>query len=303
MGEHMAARALFRAGGSVAAQAQDLGNLAELVGRWQGSGFNMMFLPDFDSTPPSTGPQKFRPLMNATTETLDFVPIGGPVPNRGSELTSDPKKGQNDIDLFGVRYLQQISDANTHEALHIEPGFWLNVPATTIPPQGATIVRQGSIPHGASVLLQGKSFLSPTGKPVFETLNVPQLVQPAPPIFGYLEPYTLMPLPAPFTDPAIRSNPNVVLQQAIAPFLADIQRTTVLQVASTPDGGVVNIPFLQNTVNNNAATTTVTATFWIEHVVPSSGRPYDVLQYTQTVILNFVGIDWPHVSVATLLRQ
>jgi hypothetical protein len=27
------------------------------------------------------------------------------------------------------------------------------------------------------------------------------------------------------------------------------------------------------------------------------------LQYTQTVILNFLGINWPHISVATLLKQ
>ena len=297
----------FRPGPDVATLAHDLGLLAGLEGRWHGAGFNMMFLPDFDSTPPSTGPQFFRPLMNATAEVLEFLPIGGPVPNRGSEVTGKPTEGQDDIDLYGLRYLQQVSDANSHEALHIEPGFWLNVPATTIPPQGPTIVRQGSIPHGSSILLQGTSFMSPTGKPVFETLDVPHLVKPVPPTpapgFGYLEPYILMPLPAPYTNPLIRNNPNVVLEEAVAPYLADITRTTVLQVASTPDGGVVNIPFLQNTVNNNAAATQVSATFWVEHVVPSQGRPFDILQYTQTVILNFVGIDWPHVSVATLFRQ
>ncbi len=27
------------------------------------------------------------------------------------------------------------------------------------------------------------------------------------------------------------------------------------------------------------------------------------LQYTQTIILNFLGINWPHISVATLLKQ
>ena len=27
------------------------------------------------------------------------------------------------------------------------------------------------------------------------------------------------------------------------------------------------------------------------------------LQYTQTVVLNFLGIDWPHISVATLVKR
>ena len=26
-------------------------------------------------------------------------------------------------------------------------------------------------------------------------------------------------------------------------------------------------------------------------------------QYTQTVILNFLGVNWPHISVATLTKQ
>jgi hypothetical protein len=29
---------------------------------------------------------------------------------------------------------------------------------------------------------------------------------------------------------------------------------------------------------------------------------YLQLQYTQTVLLNFLGLSWPHVSVATLLK-
>jgi hypothetical protein len=73
--------------------------------------------------------------------------------------------------------------------------------------------------------------------------------------------------------------------------------------------GGIDAPLLQNTINNNAAATSVEATFWIEHVEPKDatgrpvGRPFDVLQYTQTVILNFLGIDWPHITVSTMFRQ
>jgi hypothetical protein len=62
--------------------------------------------------------------------------VGGAVPNRGSD-------GQLDISIFGLSYLQRIADAVTNEALHIEPGFWLNVPPTTVPAGAATVVRQG----------------------------------------------------------------------------------------------------------------------------------------------------------------
>ena len=59
-----------------------LGPLADLAGTWVGSGFNLISLPDFDSKPPSTGPRAFRLKLNATIETLQFIPIGGAVPNR-----------------------------------------------------------------------------------------------------------------------------------------------------------------------------------------------------------------------------
>jgi hypothetical protein len=33
------------------------------------------------------------------------------------------------------------------------------------------------------------------------------------------------------------------------------------------------------------------------------GKTKKLLQYTQTVLLNFNGLSWPHVSVATLEKQ
>ena len=35
----------------------------------------------------------------------------------------------------------------------------------------------------------------------------------------------------------------------------------------------------------------------------ADGRIKHQLQYTQTVLLNFNGLSWPHVSVATLIKQ
>jgi hypothetical protein len=67
----------------------------------------------------------------------------------------------------------------------------------------------------------------------------------------------------------------------------------------SPLGGITNIPF----VNTNAKATTMSAIFWIEKVQDSTGSIFMQLQYTQTVILDFIGIKWPHVSVATLVKQ
>ena len=80
--------------------------------------------------------------LNLTRETLDFRVIPGPVPNRGLAP-------QADIELYGLRYLQRVSDddpkpyENRGEALHLEPGLFMNVPASTNYPYD-TIVRMGS---------------------------------------------------------------------------------------------------------------------------------------------------------------
>jgi hypothetical protein len=71
-------------------------------------------------------------------------------------------------------------------------------------------------------------------------------------------------------------------------------------VAGDPStGGIFNIPFVQK----NANPTSLVAIFWIEKVKQADGSTFMQLQYTQTVILNFLGINWPHISIATLIKQ
>jgi hypothetical protein len=69
---------------------------------------------------------------------------------------------------------------------------------------------------------------------------------------------------------------------------------------SPPVQGIVSIPF----VVKNANTTQLDAIFWIEKVVhpKSPKRHFMQLQYVQRVLLDFDGIHWPHVSVATLVK-
>jgi hypothetical protein len=261
--------------------------------------FNLILLPDFDNTPPSTGPSDFRVKTSATRELLEFDVIGGPVPNRGSVAAISSKVGQKDIEIFGVSYFQRVWDAADNSALHLEPGFWLTVPATTIPNAPASIVRLGSIPHGTTINAQGTSTIIPK-PPVIAPVDSTPVPNPDPfPGLGYIDPLLTAPLP-PGIPPGSNLNPNLVLTAAIVG--QNIVNTVVLQVAAalgTPSNGITNIPFL----TANAAVTRFSATFWIETVQRPDNTFFMQLQYTQTVILNFLGIDWPHISVATLVKQ
>jgi hypothetical protein len=312
-----------RPGHPLAALPRKLGLLADLQGTWVGTGFNVISLPDFASAPPSTGPAPFRLLLNSTIETLQFIPVGGSVPNRGALTAIGATTGQPDIALNGLSYLQRVSDFTTNQALHIEPGFWLSIPPTTVlPPQpAATIARLSTIPHGDSLTAPGGGFGIAGGPEIAAVSTLPSkdgvvLGQP------YTVPFQNPPLPSNFKLPYVQ-NPNLALQEAI--LGQDIVQTVVLIVSThatnlttpahaihqdpnpggtlinipAPSGGISNIPF----VVQNANATQLDAIFWIETVQQPDGSTFMQLQYTQTVILNFLGINWPHVSVATLVKQ
>ena len=132
---------------------QKLGLLAELAGSWHGTGFNLVARPFF-GTPPGIQPANLFLELNLTHETLKFDPISSSIPNRGTF--------QPDLELFGLTYLQKISDATTGGALHIEPGIWVTHDATTAPVEnppakGQIVARMGNIPHGNSILVGGSA--------------------------------------------------------------------------------------------------------------------------------------------------
>src|SRR5271163_2905598 len=121
---------------------ETLGFLAELAGTWEGVGFNLIARPD------KQGGSPLFLELNQTFETLSFIPISSSIPNRGNAV--------DDIELFGLTYLQKISDAVTGGALHIEPGIWIHIPSQD---SGGTqsVARMGNIPHGNSLLAQGSA--------------------------------------------------------------------------------------------------------------------------------------------------
>lgn len=280
----------------------DLGPLQQFPGIWTGKGFNVIWRPD--NTP---GQDHFLEL-NLTTETLEFQEISGPIPNRGLL--------QGDIEMFGVTYLQQISDSNNGSGLHIEPGIWATVPQTENPAEVPTVVRMASIPHGTTILTQGTA-ISVQGPPLISPVAItPFKIGNASSTISF--PESNLAIPTAFRSlpndiqgitQAMVDNPNSVLSAAIAG--QTITQTVVLLISSDPatpvvGGGLANTAFLQGApaAGPNAQAALVTAIFWIETVEdPATGSTIVQLQYTQTVLLNFAGLSWPHITVATLQRH
>lgn len=196
---------------------QNLGLLAELAGTWHGEGFNLIGRPDFQDNA-----NVFLEL-NLTRETLTFEPISTSIPNRGTF--------QDDIQLFGLTYLQKISDATTGGALHIEPGIWVTQSSPTnpvpTPPAGIQLVgRMGSIPHGNALLAEG------TAAPFAGT---PILDPGAQPLSG--------------GNPAFSSFPSFNSTPFTPPFPTPIFSAGTSEAQSKPGGG-----FSEYTLANAATT-------------------------------------------------
>ena len=295
---------VFRGAPPHSAVRPQLGPLADLPGTWVGKGFNLVALPD------KAANKIFRLKLNATSEFITFTLTGAPIPDRGSV--------QDDLFFVGVHYFQQIVDAQTSAGLHLETGMWLNLPETKVPGQGPLVTRMSTIPHGDALLAQGP-FTTVDGGPRIGTISTTpfRLDAAGRPVssfpLGYLDPYLTAPLPPGIPKTAV-SNPNQVLVDAIhgqkivktvvfsanANPVGGINGTPIVPPnQQKPVGGILNIPF----VTANADANAFSATFWVETVENDDGSQFLQLQYTQTTILDFAGIKWPHVSVATLIQQ
>jgi len=335
------------------------------VGDFVGNGFNTIFRPDSAATPtklpnpvPPAPPHDNVLELNLTSETLSFSKSLGSVPNRGTGA-------QPDAFLNGVPYLQTINDTTIHGesvAIHFEPGIWIHVPATTVPPLGETVARMASIPHGTTIDAQGLVDPAKPGPPTIAPVDITPIINATGKPFRFpsqtaTDPNTLR-IPqdlGPFIargtiTQAMLDDPNSLLRAHISK--QNILSTTSIFISTAPPppvglfgGGTDNIAFLlgQPAANApNAQATKMTAVFWIETVqetilvpplkvgrqfavrgqrsiqgqrVPrfSGIAPLDIdvpreikvsftqIQYTQTVLLNFNGLTWPHVSVNTLV--
>ncbi len=281
---------------------------------WKGTGFNMIWRPNFGG---QSGPKDFFLELNLTSETLAFTDItGSGIANRGFL--------QSEIALGGVSYLQTVNDSFDDSGQHFEPGVWANIPVTTNPDEPnepGTVVRMGSIPHGTTINLQGRSFTAPAPKFDVASITPFKIGSPDDGETGLVhfdeedltkpsDSRTPLNRVASLTPDQLK-NPNLFLSQAIAG--QTITGTTVILISSDtsgpgsiPDagGGTDNIAFLTGkgtppTGGPNANAALANAIFWIEQVTDKDGYQFAQLQYTQRVLLNFNGLSWPHVSVAT----
>ena len=282
-----------------AAAPDPLGPLAGLAGNWTGRGFNVIWRPH--PLKPS-GQDRFLEL-NVTSEQLDFGPALRDIPNRGLLMPN--------ISLAGMNYLQQIADANTTKNQHFEPGMWIAVPPTSDPQEPRTVARLASIPHGTTILLQGTA-QSANGAPTIPDVDIKpftidhsaQTIDFPEQNLGTATQFRTSGVGLTGITQQMVNNPNTVLQSAIAS--QHIQATTTLHVVSStvslPGGGTSNIAFLTGATDGpNAVAAHVAATFWLE-TLQGDTEPRQ-LQYSQRVLLNFNGLSWPHITVATLQKQ
>jgi hypothetical protein len=344
---------------AAATPAPSLGPLAAFAGTFRGKGFNTIFRPNIGTPTKLPVPATDDNLLelNLTAETLSFSPSLGAVPNRGEV--------QADINLNGVPYLQVINDvtiAGQSTGIHFEPGLWMAVPATSDPAEGTTFMRMASIPHGTTVLAQGKA-VTTAGKPTFPVVPItpfsigsaPNSGSPFPSQTAAAAGTVRIPqdltafIKAGTITQAMLDNPVSLLSTHLTGL--NVTSNTAITVSTRPTpplfgGGNNNMAFLMGdakATSPNAQAVTMEATFWIETVeytiqIPvhalgqppltiaaeggSGGAPVPhflinppvaitaprtikatatQIQYAQKVFLNFNGLTWPHVSVATLV--
>jgi hypothetical protein len=178
------------------------------------------------------------------------------------------------------------------------------------------VARLANIPHGTSLVAQGTALPPITTAPNIAAVSITP--------FGIAPPHKPVPFPesnlailTPFrTDPEdiprvtqpMVDDPNTVLRLGLEG--KNVISTVTLKISTQPlipsssGGGTSNIAFLQGAAGGpNASAAQVDAIFWLETLEEPDGRILHQLQYTQTVLLNFNGLSWPHVSVATLIKQ
>jgi hypothetical protein len=276
-----------------------LGPLAGLAGTWSGQGFNTIWRPH-------RGTSDHFLELNVTNDQIDLQVINGQIPNRGL-LTPQ-------IFMHGLTYLQQISDANVSvngvpAGLHIEPGVWINVPPTADPQEPATVARLASIPHGTTITIQGTVTSAPGG-PSIPAVSLTPFGQghPNQPIdfpeqhLNQSTPFRTSGVGLTGITQAMLDNPNSVLTKN-PPNVATTTRLHVSTTPGVPDvgGGTSDTAFLVGTKDGpNADPAHVAATFWLQTLAGQTEPTR--LQYSQTVLLNFNQISWPHITVATLTK-
>lgn len=264
----------------------DFGNLAGLVGNWQGSnGFNLIAVPDQKGD--------FGLLIAPYTETLTINAVPATTPNRGLIVIEN---------IPTLQYSTIITDSTDNSLMHVECGFW-EFATLSARNAGFDIFRIASVPHGNAVEAMGTSSVT-DGPPVIDLSLSGLPTGDLPPLSGYTDDYIGEPkFPGFFPTSPNRTLVDYLNKQAQEGLR--VTRTVTLQVSTQNKGGINSIASLQT----NANPVQFDATFWLETVESDSGAPpFQQLQYSQRIMIDFPiksdlsgqTIAWPHINVNTL---
>lgn len=267
----------------------NFGNLAGLVGQWQGSnGFNMIAVPD----------QKggFTLLVDSYEETLTVSEVPATTPNRGLTVIENIPTLQYSTTINGT------TETGETPLIHVETGFW----ELCGQPQrngGFDIFRIASVPHGNAVEAMGTSSVS-QGRPAIDAGFSGTPTGDVPALNGYEDVYGFPPKFPAF----LPGKPNQTLIDYLDAQEAKgqvVTETVTLQVSTQNLGGIANI----GSIRRNANATAFDAIFWIETVKDNTtGASFQQLQYSQRIMIEFPitsdlsgqTICWPHINVNTL---
>ena len=302
--EQNGATATAAAAAAQAAPEPPLGNLNSLPGKWVGHGFNAIWRPHHPDNPQD----RFLEL-NLTNETLVFTKINGAIPNRGLLM--------HDINMFGLTYMQQISEKSNGAGLHIEPGIWAHVPKTSAPNEPQTVVRMASIPHGTVILAQGTGKVV-NGPPQIHDNNIlpfpiggsPAVVQPGRADVHRAQPVAAdaVPVQVARRDPGDGQEPQQRAQGRDYGPEHQEDRGAADHHQEHADQGRWDrqhrVPAGRRQPADGQRQGRRGRRDVLDRDRGHPGHPdKHQLQYTQLVQLDFNGLRWPHVTVATLQKQ
>lgn len=268
--------------------ANALGPYQDLVGTWQGDlGWNLVAVPG----------KPFDLLVQQYTETITFSAMLD-IPNR--------RMGAPTSFLAGLEYSLQIFElGKPNVSLHEENGMWLllgdgtdgsDTEGNKLP----TIARQATVPHGDSVLALG-GYTDQSRAPQYSKIAVlPEIFGQAP--FDYFQQYNNQKGPA----GELVKDPCSLLAQALPNTNVDRTITFTARTDAYPQGGLLNIPFIQK----YADASLFAATMWLAYENSASGTPDLMLQYAQLTMIDFAQqpdqrsglIKWPHIDINTLKK-
>ena len=285
------------------------GLLKDLIGEWEGSrGWSIIAVPKGNA---QDGSLPFKLLVNNYFETLEFVSVDEPIPNKG---------GLFDQCIATIKYTQNIHDFDSKKLIHIENGMFMhldNIYKTTETPETYTpqfsYARSATIPHGNSLLALGSASQQSGSPHIPDVSSHPFWEHSQEELKNFIPPYTEEQDKLTIFDIVTKMdskifnvhNPSENLQRDNNGL--DIIETTEFFLDTNNQGGIGNIPFITSFAN----TLSCYSYFWLEKIkLPMSGEYFNQLQYLQVINLELPHscqgdkkIIFPHITINTMRKK